>query len=89
MVVLKFRENAQKASHAPDPVRVMKLLQQRRDVQLLPPATLKLNLAAPGAPAAADQAASWPGLGPAGSTGRQDPAPGPARPEPARPGPAR
>ena len=66
MVVLKFRENAQKASHAPDPVRVMKLLQQRRDVQLLPPATLKLNLAVRRGPAAR-------GPGPAGR-------PGPARP---------
>jgi len=51
VVVLKFRENTQRASHAPDPVRVMKLLQQRRDVQLLPPSTLKLNLA--GQPATA------------------------------------
>ena len=75
VVVLKFRENAQKASHAPDPVRVMKLLQQRRDVQLLPPSTLKLNLA------------GQPGTGPAGPVVR----PGSARlsgsgPSPARPG---
>lgn len=80
MVVLKFRENAQTASHAPDPVRVMKLLQQRRDVQLLPPATLKLRLAAPAATPAAT------GPGPAGSAGR----PGPPRPtggpSPSRPG---
>jgi transcription-repair coupling factor (superfamily II helicase) len=73
VVVLKFRENAQRASHAPDPVRVMKLLQQRRDVQLLPPSTLKLNLAGQAGP------------GPAGSEAR----PGSARPGGSGPGPAR
>jgi transcription-repair coupling factor (superfamily II helicase) len=92
MVVLKFRENAQKVSRAPDPVRVMKLLQQRRDVQLLPPATLKLNLAVAGSPATAviptrgpsptgpgeppGQGKPGSGLSPTGPAGR----PGPARP---------
>ena len=88
MVVLRFRENAQKASHAPDPVRVMKLLQQRRDVQLLPPATLKLNLAMPVVPAPAS------GPGPTGPSPAQPwTRPGPTGPSPAqpwtRPGPAR
>jgi transcription-repair coupling factor (superfamily II helicase) len=46
-VVLKFRQDAKL-----DPARVFKLVQSRGDLTLVPPATLKLNLAAPVKPAA-------------------------------------
>jgi transcription-repair coupling factor (superfamily II helicase) len=42
MVVLKFRPEA-----TLDPVRVLNLVNQRGDLTLVPPATLKLNLSAP------------------------------------------
>ena len=41
IVVLKFRQDAKL-----DPARVFNLVQQRGDLTLVPPATLKLNLAA-------------------------------------------
>ncbi|MCX6550869.1 MAG: transcription-repair coupling factor, partial [Acidobacteria bacterium] len=57
VVVFKFRENAQKASHAPDPARVLRLLQQRRDAQLVPPASIRLSLAGVRDPVAGIRAA--------------------------------
>ncbi len=47
VVVLKFRDNAQKASHAPDPTRMLAVLRRRPDITLTPPASLRLNLAMP------------------------------------------
>jgi len=44
VVVLKFRDNAQKASHAPDPARMLTVLRRRPDITLTPPASLRLNL---------------------------------------------
>jgi transcription-repair coupling factor (superfamily II helicase) len=44
VVVLKFRDNAQKASHAPDPARMLAVLRRRPDITLTPPASLRLNL---------------------------------------------
>jgi transcription-repair coupling factor (superfamily II helicase) len=49
-VVLKFREAAQKASHAPDPARVLGILRRRADVILVPPSSLRLNIAVPQSP---------------------------------------
>ena len=46
-VVFKFRENA--PSRVPDPVRIMRVVQERRDLQIVPPSSLKLELA-PGTP---------------------------------------
>ena len=46
-VVMKFRDNAQKASHAPDPARMLAVLRRRPDVTLTPPASLRLNLTMP------------------------------------------
>jgi len=46
-VVMKFRDNAQKASHAPDPTRMLAVLRRRPDVTLTPPASLRLNLTRP------------------------------------------
>jgi len=46
-VVMKFRDSAQKASHAPDPTRVLAVLRRRPDVTLTPPASLRLNLTMP------------------------------------------
>jgi transcription-repair coupling factor (superfamily II helicase) len=46
-VVMKFRDGAQRASHAPDPARILNLLGRRTDVTLLPPSSLKLALADP------------------------------------------
>ncbi|MDO8836031.1 MAG: transcription-repair coupling factor, partial [Vicinamibacterales bacterium] len=43
-VVFKFRENA--PSRVPDPVRIMRVVQERRDLQVMPPSSLKLELAA-------------------------------------------
>ena len=45
-VVMKFRDGAQRASHAPDPARVLALLRRRPDVTLVPPSSLRLDLAA-------------------------------------------
>jgi transcription-repair coupling factor (superfamily II helicase) len=45
-VVMKFRDSAQKASHAPDPTRMLTTLRRRPDVVLTPPASLRLNLTA-------------------------------------------
>ena len=42
-VLLKFRENA--GARAPEPTRVLALLTRRPDVTLLPPSSLRLNLA--------------------------------------------
>ena len=52
-VVLKFREASQKASHPPDPARVLALVRRRADVTLVPPSSLRLNLATAAAPAPA------------------------------------
>jgi len=49
-VVMKFRDNAQKASHAPDPTRMLAMLRRRPDVTLTPPASLRLNVAATATP---------------------------------------
>ena len=43
-VVMKFRDGAQKASHPPDPTRVLNILRRRTDVNLIPPSSLRLNL---------------------------------------------
>ena len=55
-VVMKFRDGAQKASHPPDPTKVLAVLRRRPDVTLAPPSSLRLNLApsgpGPGNPAA-------------------------------------
>ena len=48
-VVIKFRDGAQKASHPPDPTKVLAVLRRRPDVTLAPPASLRLSLAASGA----------------------------------------
>jgi len=45
-VVIKFRDGAQKASHPPDPTKVLAVLRRRPDVTLAPPSSLRLNLAA-------------------------------------------
>ena len=45
-VVMKFRDTAQKASHPPDPTRVLNVLRRRPDVTLVPPSSLRLNLVA-------------------------------------------
>ncbi len=45
-VIFKFRENA--PSRVPDPVRIMRVVQERRDVQVMPPSSLKLELASLG-----------------------------------------
>jgi len=44
-VVLKFRDGARQASHAPDPARVLAVLRRRADVTLAPPSSLRLELA--------------------------------------------
>jgi hypothetical protein len=41
-IVFKFRDNA--GSRAPEPVRVMRLLRERTDLQLLPPASIRMDL---------------------------------------------
>jgi transcription-repair coupling factor (superfamily II helicase) len=41
-VVFKFREHA--PSRVPDPVRIMRVVQERRDLQILPPSSLKMEL---------------------------------------------
>ena len=43
-VVIKFRDSAQKASHPPDPAKVLAVLRRRPDVTLVPPASLRLSL---------------------------------------------
>ena len=43
-VVMKFRDGAQKASHPPDPTKVLAVLRRRTDVTLVPPSSLRLNL---------------------------------------------
>jgi transcription-repair coupling factor (superfamily II helicase) len=43
-VVMKFRDSARKASHPPDPARVLAVLRRRTDVALLPPASVRLTL---------------------------------------------
>ena len=45
-VVIKFRDGAQKASHPPDPTKVLAVLRRRPDVTLAPPSSLRLNLGA-------------------------------------------
>ena len=45
-VVMKFRDGAQKASHPPDPTKVLAVLRRRPDVTLAPPSSLRLNLGA-------------------------------------------
>ena len=78
-VVMKFRDNAQKASHAPDPTRVLAVLRRRPDVILIPPASLRLNLAAaakPGGvrldlPAATRSSLTPPGRTPPGAKPRR------------------
>jgi hypothetical protein len=45
-VAMKFRENPQKASHPPDPAKLLIVLRRRPDVTLAPPSSLRLNLAA-------------------------------------------
>jgi hypothetical protein len=47
-VVFKFRENA--PSRVPDPVRIMRVIQERRDLQIMPPSSLKLELVPVGKP---------------------------------------
>jgi transcription-repair coupling factor (superfamily II helicase) len=59
-VVMKFRDNAQKASHAPDPTRVLAVLRRRPDVILTPPASLRLNLTATVTPADRSRGSSDP-----------------------------
>ena len=70
-VVMKFRDGAQKASHPPDPTKVLAVLRRRPDVTLAPPSSLRLSLAAasgvrPGSDptAARPRAGSDPGLTP-------------------------
>jgi transcription-repair coupling factor (superfamily II helicase) len=48
-VVMKFREAAQKASHPPDPTRILAVLRRRTDVTLVPPSSLRLTLSESGA----------------------------------------
>jgi len=43
-VVMKFRDGARKASHPPDPTKVLSVLRRRSDVNLVPPSSLRLNL---------------------------------------------
>jgi len=70
-VVMKFRDNAQKASHAPDPTRMLAMLRRRPDVTLTPPASLRLNLSTtpvhqpPRSPEAS--ASGWPQAMPGGT----------------------
>ena len=45
-VVMRFRETAQRASHPPDPAKVLGVLRRRTDVNLVPPSSLRLNLGA-------------------------------------------
>ena len=49
-VVMKFRDTAQKASHPPDPTRVLNVLRRRPDVTLVPPSSLRLSLGVPPSP---------------------------------------
>ena len=95
-VVMKFRDGAQKASHPPDPTKVLAVLRRRPDVTLAPPSSLRLSLAAlnagskdpastrtppaPAARAAGRPSARW---SPGLSPGRA----GPARPPPPPGGP--
>ena len=43
-VVLKFREDGRRA---PDPARIIKIVRERPDIQLVPPATIRLKLGGP------------------------------------------
>jgi transcription-repair coupling factor (superfamily II helicase) len=43
IVVLKFRDDGRRA---PDPTRIIKMVRERQDVQLVPPGTIKLKLGA-------------------------------------------
>jgi len=45
-VVMKFRDGAKKASHPPDPAKVLAVQRRRPDVTLAPPSSLRLTLAA-------------------------------------------
>jgi transcription-repair coupling factor (superfamily II helicase) len=45
-VVMKFRDGAQKASHVPDPMRVLNIIRRRPEVTLVPPSSLRLSLGA-------------------------------------------
>jgi transcription-repair coupling factor (superfamily II helicase) len=72
-VVMKFRDTAQKASHPPDPTRVLNVLRRRPDVTLVPPSSLRLNLA--GLPAAS-VAGVRPGSDPSRVPGRLGSEPG-------------
>ena len=49
-VVMKFRDTAQKATHPPDPTRVLNVLRRRPDVSLVPPSSLRLSLGVPPSP---------------------------------------
>jgi transcription-repair coupling factor (superfamily II helicase) len=64
-VVLKFREKKSKV----DPVKIMTLVKERGDLQVFPPATLKLNLAAPVTPPAPSPPPPPPASGPRGRDG--------------------
>jgi transcription-repair coupling factor (superfamily II helicase) len=54
LVVIKFRPEAKL-----DPTWLFKIVQERRDVQLTPPATLKLDMKVAGAPRSARKASWW------------------------------
>ena len=80
-VVMKFRDTAQKASHPPDPTRVLNVLRRRPDVTLVPPSSLRLNLGVPPRPTGVR-----PGSGPSPATGPhwgQSPGSDPAEAPPA------
>jgi transcription-repair coupling factor (superfamily II helicase) len=88
-VVMKFREAAQKASHPPEPAKVLAVLRRRPEVTLVPPSSLRLNLS--GQPTAAGAAGVRPGSDPnrpgtrAGSYPGLTPTPTPRRPRSASP----
>jgi transcription-repair coupling factor (superfamily II helicase) len=65
-VVMKFRDAAQKASHPPDPTRVLNVLRRRPDVTLVPPSSLRLNLAGSTDPASTRTAPASASTGPVG-----------------------
>jgi hypothetical protein len=72
-VVMRFRDGAQKASHPPDPAKVLAVVRRRPDVTLVPPSSLRLTLGPTGVRPGSD-----PGRGRAGLA--SDPALTPWRP---------
>ena len=77
-VVLKFRQDARL-----DPSMVLRLVQTRGDLTLLPPAVLKLNLEAPRSRPASEARQAWVDAAPCGGAHRGGWFPGHDRPKPA------